>query len=215
MERTDGTAGVRYLVGLGNPGARYERSRHNVGFLVLERLSGGESWLNRGLWEESVMVVEEESIRLVRPLTYMNRSGTALTELFRQGGGRPEEMLVVYDDIDLPWGRLRIRSRGGPGGHRGMESLVAELESEKFPRLRVGVGSPPADLALEEYVLEEVRGSLWTEFETIVERAADAVCLLLREGIGAAMNEVNPDPRDRTEPRDSREPNGGGWRHDG
>ena len=140
----------------------------------------------------------------------MNRSGVALAEMFRTEGGVPEEMVVVYDDIDLSWGRLRLRLRGGPGGHRGMESLVTELESERFPRLRVGIGSPPADLALEEYVLEEVRGSLWTEFESIVERAAEAVRLLLREGIGVAMNQVNPDPRDRTEPRESREPNGGG-----
>ncbi|MCB9463075.1 MAG: aminoacyl-tRNA hydrolase [Candidatus Eisenbacteria bacterium] len=215
MDDSGATGAIRFLVGLGNPGERYERTRHNVGFLVLDRLAGTTNWQRCGLWMESDVTVGGEPIRLVKPLTYMNRSGEALAELFQRANGRPEEMVVVYDDIDLPWGRLRIRAKGGPGGHRGMESLVTELECENFPRLRVGIGGPPSGQPLEEFVLEEVRDSLWTEFESIVEQAAEAVRLLLEEGVGRAMNQVNPGPRDRTEPREARELNGGGCRHDG
>lgn len=182
------------LIGLGNPGPRYERTRHNVGFLVLERFRGGAPWRERGLWDELDIAAPRGPLKLVRPRTYMNRSGLAVAELLRSEQRRPEEMLVVYDDIYLPWGRLRLRARGGPGGHRGMESLVAELGSEDFPRLRVGIGTPPEGQLLEEFVLEEVRSDLWAEFEEIVERAAEAVRLLLSEGIGRAMNQVNSNP---------------------
>lgn len=203
---------IRWLVGLGNPGPRYEWSRHNVGFLVLDRLRRTGAWRGRGLWEEASFPRDEGPVRLIRPLTFMNRSGTALAALFADEGGRPQEMLVVYDDIDLPWGRLRIRARGGPGGHRGMESLVAELGSESFPRLRVGVGAPPVGQPLEEFVLEEVLGPLRTEYEAIVERAASAVLMLLRDGIERAMNLVNPGTWPETAVGDAAR---GGDGHDG
>lgn len=217
---------VSVIVGLGNPGVRYEMTRHNVGFLVLDALQQDASrkWESFGDWDETWVVHGEREIRLVRPQTFMNRSGLAVARIFELQPYRPEEMLVVYDDIDLPWGRLRLRQSGGPGGHRGMESIVEDIGSTSFPRLRIGVGQPNGGQPLEEFVLETLTGETRDEFESIVENAAEAVRLLLKRGVGAAMNEVNPVRETKNEQGRSEssgdgmspgDESGGGSRHDG
>ncbi|MCA9729497.1 MAG: aminoacyl-tRNA hydrolase, partial [Candidatus Eisenbacteria bacterium] len=120
---------MRAIVGLGNPGTRYERTRHNVGFLALEVLRGSAGWHRRAQREETEIEIGGRPILLMRPLTYMNRSGEAVAPMLAELSVSPEDMLVITDDIYLPWGRIRIRRTGGPGGHRGLESIVERLET--------------------------------------------------------------------------------------
>jgi PTH1 family peptidyl-tRNA hydrolase len=139
-------------------------------------------------------VVEAGDALLCRPQTYMNRSGAAVRCLVERYELRPEAVLVIYDEVALPLGRLRIRAAGGPGGHRGMESIVEALGGEEIPRLRLGVGPVPAGIAedgLAEFVLAPFLPEERSAVEAVVERAADAARLWLESGIGAAMNRVN------------------------
>lgn len=180
---------VRLVVGLGNPGFRYVGTRHNLGFQVVERLvrRGGGRWRVRGPGREA----EALGVRLLEPLTYMNLSGVAVREAARRRGVSPEEILVVCDDLDLPLGRLRLRAAGGAGGHRGLASLIQELGSREFPRLRLGIGRPapwedPAAYVLSGFPLRE-RPAV----ERMLDAACEAVEMAVREGVAAAMNRVN------------------------
>jgi PTH1 family peptidyl-tRNA hydrolase len=186
---------VRAVVGLGNPGARYERTRHNVGFLVLENLRGTATWRKRAQREEAEVALGGRAIRLMRPLTYMNRSGEEIARMMEELDAAPPEVLVVTDDVYLPWGRIRIRRSGSPGGHRGLESIVRELDSIAFPRIRVGVDSPPEEMALEEFVLAPLEGNDWIELQAIAARAAEAARLICGEGLAEAMNRFNASVR--------------------
>jgi PTH1 family peptidyl-tRNA hydrolase len=182
---------IRAIVGLGNPGARYERTRHNVGFLVVEELRGDVSWKRRAQREEAEVGWGGRSVRLVRPLTYMNRSGDAIARMVDELQVAPPEVLVVTDDVYLPWGRIRVRRAGGPGGHRGLESITRRLQTTAFPRVRVGVDAPPEHTALEEFVLAPLDGAEWTELQSIVTRAALVARVICDEGVGEAMNRFN------------------------
>lgn len=186
---------VRAIVGLGNPGARYERTRHNVGFLVLENLRGSAAWRKRPQREEAEVSLGGRPIRLMRPLTYMNRSGEAIARMMDEMEAAPPEVLVVTDDVYLPWGKIRIRRSGGAGGHRGLESIVEELESSAFPRLRVGVDAPPEGVPLEEFVLAPLEENDWMELQAIAARAAEAARLICGEGLAEAMNRFNASVR--------------------
>lgn len=200
---------VRAVLGLGNPGGRYARTRHNAGFLVLEEIrSTGVGWRNLGDREETERRIGGRTVILARPLTYMNRSGLAAEGLLASHHLTPPEMLVVGDDVALPWGRLRVRGSGGAGGHRGLESVLGHVGTEEFPRLRVGVSSPPEAMDLEEFVLEPLEGDLWGDFERVVARAADAVRVICVEGLEAAMNRFNAAPAGRG--GTGTEPAGGG-----
>lgn len=192
---TETDPAVRAIVGLGNPGARYERTRHNVGFLVLENLRGTASWRKRPQREEAEVTLGGRAVRLMRPLTYMNRSGEAIARMMEELDAAPPEVLVVTDDVYLPWGRIRIRRSGGAGGHRGLESIVSELDSSAFPRIRVGVDSPPEETALEDFVLAPLDGNDWIELQAIAARAAEAARLICGEGLAEAMNRFNASVR--------------------
>ncbi|MDA8146246.1 MAG: aminoacyl-tRNA hydrolase [Thermaerobacter sp.] len=180
---------VRLVVGLGNPGFRYVGTRHNLGFQVVERLvrRAGGRWRVRGPGREA----EALGVCLLEPLTYMNLSGVAVREAARRRGVSPEEILVVCDDLDLPLGRLRLRAAGGAGGHRGLASLIQELGSREFPRLRLGIGRPaqwedPAAYVLSGFPLRERR-----VVERMLGAACEAVEVAVRDGIGPAMNRIN------------------------
>jgi PTH1 family peptidyl-tRNA hydrolase len=175
-------------VGLGNPGPGYEATRHNAGFLVLDFLA-----LQEGLIFESAASLECYAGRelcwarskvspylLAKPLAFMNRSGDVVAPLARWAGLDPAAILVVYDDIDLPLGRLRIRPHGGTGGHRGVESIVEQLGTDRFPRLRVGIGPPTTDAA--RFVLERFEPSEQPILEAVVEEASAAVLDWLLSG---------------------------------
>jgi peptidyl-tRNA hydrolase, PTH1 family len=182
------------VVGLGNPGERYRRTRHNVGFMVLDALAT-RAGTRRGVERDEAWVAEAqlagEPVLLVKPLTFMNRSGVAVERVAAGAGAGPGEMVVVVDDWALELGRLRIRERGGHGGHNGLRSLVDSLGSDEFARVRCGVGGGEAVADMAEYVLSPVPPEDVLVVQEMVGQACDAVECLVREGAAAAMNRFN------------------------
>lgn len=179
------------LVGLGNPGPRYARSRHNIGFVVAELLA--RRW-GAGPWRASChslvapATFGDNSIWLARPHTYMNRSGVALRELVRQSRVEIGRIMVVHDDLDLPLGRLRIRLRGGHGGHNGMRSVLEVLGAEPFVRLKLGIGRPAEQISVVDHVLASFTPQEEAVLSGLLERAAEAVESVIVEGPVRAMN---------------------------
>jgi PTH1 family peptidyl-tRNA hydrolase len=183
------------IVGLGNPGEAYARTRHNVGFRclgLLARRHGLALRRKKARARVAVGAIGGRSVVLARPYTYMNRSGGAVAGLRRWLGLPPERVLVLYDDLDLPLGAVRLRGRGGTAGHKGMRSIAQALGTEEFPRLRLGIGRP-ADASVDpiDYVLEDFSRAEEAVLAPALEHAADAVECLLEEGLEAAMNRYN------------------------
>lgn len=184
---------MRLVVGLGNPGSRYRDTRHNLGFMVVDQLA--ERWRlsvggKRHQAELGTGQVANERVVLAKPQTYMNASGEAVAKVRRLYRLQPEEILVVYDDLDLPVGRVRLKGEGGAGGHNGMASLIAVL-GKGFPRLRIGIGRPPGDADPVEYVLEPFSSSERPMIRDAVTRAADGVESWLEHGLERTMNTLN------------------------
>jgi len=187
------TIGDRLIVGLGNPGDRYRNTRHNLGFEVIACLSRRWSASPARL-ECSALVARSGEILLVAPQTFMNRSGYAVRCLVQGEGATPAGLLVVYDDVNLPLGQLRLRPNGGPGGHRGMESIIQNLQTEEVPRLRLGVGTEDSESLgedLVEFVLSDFTSDEREVVEVLIERAADACESWLLVGNEATMNRFN------------------------
>ncbi len=148
---------IKAVIGLGNPGQRYEGTRHNLGFEVVGRLAGEAGFsAGKGNYFLGRKIIDSLEIVLLKPTTYMNRSGLAVLELVESFGLTPPEMLVVADDFNLPLGRIRLRKGGTDGGHRGLASIIYHLGSDDFPRIRMGIGPAPEGMAAEEFVLESV-----------------------------------------------------------
>lgn len=185
---------MRLIVGLGNPGDRYRRTRHNVGFMVADALAA-RAGVRKGVGAADAWIAEarlgSETVLLVKPLTFMNRSGAAVERLLAAHGCAASDLIVIVDDVALDLGTLRIRERGSHGGHNGLRSLIETLGSEEFPRVRVGIrkGELPEDLA--GYVLSDFPEEDVLVVQEIVGWAADAVECLVREGVPAAMNLFN------------------------
>lgn len=182
------------VMGLGNPGIEYERTRHNIGFMVVERLAQArdislskKSRLVR--WGEGV--ISQEGLILAEPLTYMNHSGLAAKELLRAKDVGPERLIVIYDDLDLKPGQIRIRQNGGSGGHKGLRSIIGQIADESFIRVRIGIGRPPGRQDPADYVLSPFNKSEWDDIMISIEEAADAVAYIVTDGIVKAMNEFN------------------------
>ena len=185
---------MRLVVGLGNPGERYRRTRHNVGFMVVDALAA--RWgAGRGRAEHEAWVAEarhrDEALLLVKPHTFMNRSGVAVEQILIAAGEPSSSVVVVVDDAALPLGQIRVRPRGSHGGHNGLRSLLEVLGTDEFARVRVGIrkGEAPADLA--DYVLYEFPQEDVLVVQEMVGAAADAVECLVEEGTEAAMNRFN------------------------
>ena len=183
----------RIILGLGNPGGRYAGTRHNVGFRVVEKLAD-----RRGIaldYEEcNSRVGRDGDLELVTPQTYMNRSGYAARCLRERRELVAEDFLVVFDEVRLPLGSLRLRPRGSPAGHRGLESILENLGTDRVPRLRLGVAGqagPPSGDRLVEFVLEPFEDDELDAVEAMIERAADACELWVREGSEAVMQAFN------------------------
>ncbi len=182
------------IVGLGNPGRKYEATRHNIGFRVVDALAERASDLRRQSLECAGAVrctIAGTEVALVWPATYMNRSGDAVREALGAFDARPEDLLVVADDVYLPLGTLRFRVQGSDGGHNGLASVLAVAGHNRVPRLRVGVGRGGAPEDLVDFVLGEFTGEEAPAVEHIVAKAADCVELYLRGGADAAMNAFN------------------------
>jgi peptidyl-tRNA hydrolase, PTH1 family len=182
------------LIGLGNPGREYRDNRHNVGFMLIDRLI---IRLNaRGMKVQSKAIVttatyEDRKLILAKPQTYMNLSGQSAQGLLHFYKLPVENMLVAHDDLDIPFGTIRIRPGGGPGGQRGMASTIEQLGTKNFPRLRIGIGRPPGRMDPSDYVLQNFSRDEMKILSEIIDRAADAALAFVVDGLNKAMNKYN------------------------
>ena len=182
------------LIGLGNPGREYRDTRHNVGFMLIDRLVVR---LNaRGMKVQSKAIVinatyEERKLILAKPQTYMNLSGQSAQGLLSFYKLPVENMLIAHDDLDIPFGTIRIRPKGGPGGQGGMASTIEQLGTKDFPRLRIGIGRPPGRMDPAAYVLQNFSREEMKVLSEVVDRAADAALEFVKSGLNAAMNKYN------------------------
>jgi PTH1 family peptidyl-tRNA hydrolase len=189
-----------YLItGLGNPGREYKETRHNIGFMALDRLSArlGESF---GKVQSQALVAraahKESRLILAKPQTYMNLSGQAVGSLARFYKIPPTNLIVCYDDVDLPFGALRIRPGGGSAGQKGMASIIERLGTDNFPRLRLGIGRPPGRMDAAAYVLQPFNRDEQAELPILLDRAADAILAFVTGGLEKAMNLYNTTGRE-------------------
>jgi PTH1 family peptidyl-tRNA hydrolase len=193
--RLFGAEEVEWLVvGLGNPGPRYEGTRHNVGRVVVADLAERWSTALDELRSDARFGVADFgrlSVALAVPILYMNESGRAVGPLSLHFRVEPDRVLVLHDDLDLPLGSMRMRASGGSGGHRGVASIIDALGTRDFPRLRLGIGRPPGRQDATDYVLSQFEASETVEVEIMTREAIDAVEMLLGDGISAAMNTYN------------------------
>lgn len=190
---------MKLIVGLGNPGREYRDTRHNVGFLVVDEIvrRHGLTWSSAPSQVPDAFVAKRfgaEPLLLSKPLTFMNRSGEAVAALTRYYGIEPADLLVVVDEVDLPFGRIRARARGSAGTHNGLRSIVGRLGTTEFPRLRLGVGRGDARRDLADHVLSKFEPGEQAELDSFIARAADAAEMFAAEGISKVMNTYNAGP---------------------
>jgi PTH1 family peptidyl-tRNA hydrolase len=186
---------VKLIVGLGNPGIEYQFTPHNLGFLAVDRIAdqAGIRVNNRNCRAQTGRaILEGQEVVLAKPETYMNLSGMSVRELVREYEAQPEQdLIVVYDELDLPFGTIRIRPRGSSAGHNGIASVIGALGTEEIMRIRLGVGPDhPVDDGAR-YVLSQFKKSQYSVLDQVLDSAADAMRVVLRDGIEAAMNRFN------------------------
>jgi PTH1 family peptidyl-tRNA hydrolase len=192
---------VKLIVGLGNPGREYRDTRHNVGFMVADEIAKRHS-LTLGMAPSQVpdaFIAKKfgaDPLLIAKPLTFMNRSGEAVAALTRYYGIELDDLLVVVDEVALPFGRLRARARGSAGGHNGLKSCIERLGTTEFPRLRLGVGRGDARRDLADHVLSKFEPDEQAGLEEFIARAADAAEMFAAEGIATVMNTYNPGATD-------------------
>ena len=185
---------MRLIVGLGNPGARYKDTPHNAGFRACDRFAerhglGNSATRFHGVfWRGRAC---NEDVGVLKPQTYMNESGRSIGEALRYLPAEAEDVIVVYDEMDIPEGRLRIRKKGGHGGHNGIRSVIDHLGSSDFPRIRIGIGRPPGQRDATSHLLNRVRKSERERFSETVDLAVDALDSILNNDIDLAMNRYN------------------------
>ena len=196
---------MKLVVGLGNPGSQYEHTRHNVGWMILDRIADRAGWSGRGRTRDAASVVMGRyrglDVTLVKPLTYMNESGIAVRKILARERAPLSDLLIVVDDFSLPFGRLRFREGGGAGGHNGLQSIIDELESDRFSRLRVGIGDPGSNSV--DHVLSKFSAAEGARLPELLDEAAEGVETWAREGTNRAANrfntfELRPADEDRT-----------------
>lgn len=191
---------MKAIVGLGNPGAKYAATRHNIGFTVVDMVARRANVLFDAAPAEALMARwRDRDTLLVKPLTFMNASGEAVGSLMRYFKIEPADLLVIVDEVQLPLGRLRARPSGSAGGHNGLKSLVTHL-GESFSRLRIGVGRGDARRDLADHVLAKFDRDEAAEVERMTARAADAAEMFITSGIEAVMNGFNGDPQTTEDP---------------
>ncbi|MBC7190037.1 aminoacyl-tRNA hydrolase [Candidatus Aerophobetes bacterium] len=185
---------MKVIFGLGNPGPRYERTRHNVGFLIIDALAQKHGIKVKDYACHCLVGevrINGKALFLAKPLTYMNLAGIAAKEILEKVRGEVKDILVITDDADLEMGRIKIAGRGGDAGHLGVRSVIENLGSKDFPRVRVGIGRPPEKIDLAEYVLQEFTEDEWVKMKQVFSRATEAIETLVLEGIEKAMQRYN------------------------
>lgn len=185
---------MKLIVGLGNPTPQYDKTRHNVGFAVIDHLMNEygialDTAKHKGFYGKGR--IAGESVILLKPMTYMNLSGESVVQVANYYKIAPQDVIVVYDDINLDVGRLRIREKGSAGGHNGIKNIIAHLGTDEFPRIRVGVGMKPPKMDLADYVLSRFLKEEEALMEEGYERAAKAMELMVEDEISQAMNLYN------------------------
>lgn len=182
------------IVGLGNPGRRYRNDRHNIGFMVMNQLAEkyGEAF-GKVQFDALVTIfrLDGEKVLLVKPQTFMNNSGTSVAQLKRYYRILSTNILIIFDDLDLPVGYLRVRPQGGSGGHQGMQSIIKNIGSQEFPRMRLGIGRPPGKMDPSTYVLQSFTEEESLTVEIQLNRAVECIETFLSDGIETAMNHFN------------------------
>ena len=182
------------IVGLGNPGRQYRLTRHNVGFMVVDRFCNETNISMQRLQSEAIIgsgVIDMDKIIVAKPQTFMNLSGKSVGALARFYKIPLEQLLVIHDDVDLPFGTIRIRGSGGSGGQKGLKSVIEHLGTEQFARLRIGIGRPPGRMDPVEYVLHEFDPAEQESLYQILSRASQAVESFVRYGLTKTMNQYN------------------------
>jgi PTH1 family peptidyl-tRNA hydrolase len=185
---------MKIVVGLGNPGPKYDRTRHNVGYRVIEELSQRLAAGKPRMRFDATLAegnLGGEKVLLASPQTYMNESGRSVRQLVDFFGLQLSDLLVVCDDFNLELARLRMRASGSAGGQKGLADIIRKLATEEFPRLRIGIGRPPGQMDAADYVLSKFKRSEQDTIEDAVVRAAEGVELWVSSGIGPAMNRIN------------------------
>lgn len=181
------------MFGLGNPGRRYSYTRHNLGIIILDRLSlvfKAETYPGSDEYVVTRTDYSGRYIYFIQPLTYVNNSGVAVSEASARFGVGPGGLLIICDDCELPFGNIRLRKKGQHGGHHGLESIIYHLQTEEFPRLRIGIGKPPSP-DLTEYVLAEFEPAEKDRLPLLLKEAERAAVFFLEQGVEKAMSSVN------------------------
>lgn len=189
---------MKLLVGLGNPGRKYERTRHNLGFTIIDRIAAENRVKLRNKVDDALVgewSVGGEKVLLVKPQTYMNRSGESVKALMRKSAVPPEDLVVLYDELDLPFGKIRIRAKGSSAGHRGLHSIIESLAGAPFYRVRVGIGRPPPGIDPADFVLERFSPEELDRLADVLPVAVEAIECLVREGGRRAMEQFNRNAR--------------------
>jgi peptidyl-tRNA hydrolase, PTH1 family len=196
--RMDNETKTHFLIaGLGNPGAQYRQTRHNVGFMVVDRLAARLGVTFSRLESKALVTKADyqgQRLVLVKPRTFMNLSGQPISSLTRYYKVPHENLLVTYDEVDLPLGTLRLRPGGGSAGHKGMASIIERLGEQEFPRLRLGVSRPPGRMNAADYVLQDFSASEKELLNLALDAAVEAILVFATEGLEAAMNKFNGTP---------------------
>ncbi len=182
------------LVGLGNPGKKYFDTKHNTGFIVVDEIGAKinirSAEQNKNYWIGRSNYLSYE-IFLLKPLTYMNLSGVAVQEVYESFAINLQRLLIIYDDFNLPFGKLRLRTKGSDGGHKGLASIIYHLQTQNFPRLRIGIGAPLEKEPVVDYVLSPFNSDEKQKLPEVVGRAVDASLSFVTEGVVFAMNHYN------------------------
>jgi PTH1 family peptidyl-tRNA hydrolase len=184
----------KLIVGLGNPGPAYARTRHNIGFQCVEELAARHDLRfgrARLAAEIATGLIAGQPVVLAKPQTFMNESGRAVAGLIRYYTIAPDHLLVVFDDLDLPFGHLRLRAGGSAGGHRGLQSIIGHLGHDVVPRLRVGIGRPPPAMPAERYVLAAFNPAEREHLPAVLTAAREALASWLTDGLTLTMNRFN------------------------
>jgi PTH1 family peptidyl-tRNA hydrolase len=182
------------IIGLGNPGREYEMTRHNIGFLVIDRLA--ERWsVDVNKYKFKALLGEyrkpHEKIVLIKPQTFMNLSGNAVRSFYQFYKAPLTQVMVIFDDLDLPFGNIRIRKSGGSSGQKGMKSIIEQLGTEEFPRIRVGLGRPPGKMNSADFILNKFKTTEKKDLEFILDKCVDVVECFIENGLDTTMNRYN------------------------